>query len=168
MSAKQCYLFCFLFSFLPLTPAFALDTEKDAPITIEADSAELDETKGISVYHGNVIVTQGGSVLSADKITIIRDENELGTIEANGSPAHFSQSGKEDFPETHAYGHTITFIRKDNLLKLEKEALLKQKDNLFRGDVIEYDTVKRIVKASGNEEKNTRVQIIVTPNQMKK
>ena len=38
---------------VPLTAA-ALSTDRDQPIELEADQAELDNSTGVSVYSGNV------------------------------------------------------------------------------------------------------------------
>ncbi|MDH4455915.1 MAG: LptA/OstA family protein, partial [Candidatus Methylopumilus sp.] len=40
-------------------PAFAEKADKDKPIEIEADTVTVNDAKKVSVYTGNVIVTQG-------------------------------------------------------------------------------------------------------------
>ena len=39
--------------------AWALPDDREQPIRVQADSAELDDRQGVAVYHGNVIITQG-------------------------------------------------------------------------------------------------------------
>ena len=49
-----------LFALLLLVPtlALALESDKDQPIQIEADSVDIDEGKNTSTYKGNVELTQ--------------------------------------------------------------------------------------------------------------
>ena len=37
----------------------ALSTDSNQPIRVQADSAELDDGKGVATYRGNVVITQG-------------------------------------------------------------------------------------------------------------
>lgn len=49
--------------------------DRDKPIQIEADRASLDQLKGITVYEGNVVVTQGTILLRAAQVTVTQDKN---------------------------------------------------------------------------------------------
>ena len=51
------------------TTAHGLASDKDQPIEVEADSAELDDAKKISIYRGNVVVTQGTIRMTGDVMT---------------------------------------------------------------------------------------------------
>ena len=48
--------------------ARALSTDRDQPIEIEADFAELDDSRGVTMYKGNVIVTQGSLKLTGESL----------------------------------------------------------------------------------------------------
>ncbi|MDX1519199.1 MAG: LptA/OstA family protein, partial [Gammaproteobacteria bacterium] len=61
-------VFYLLVAIAPVT--FALTTDKDQPIEIEADAAELDDRKNVTVYTGNVIVTQGSIRMTGEKMTV--------------------------------------------------------------------------------------------------
>ncbi|MGE8358313.1 MAG: lipopolysaccharide transport periplasmic protein LptA, partial [Microvirgula sp.] len=67
--------------------AHAEQADRSKPINIEADQASLDQQKGVTVYEGNVILTQGTSKLTAAKLTVNQDKagNQFGT--AIGNPA---------------------------------------------------------------------------------
>ena len=47
----------FLIYFLSFGTAVALSSDKDQPIEIEADHAELDDIQRVAVYQGDVVVT---------------------------------------------------------------------------------------------------------------
>ena len=51
-------------------PASALSTDREEPIEIEADSAEADDLKGITIYRGDVIITQGTLRITGSQVTI--------------------------------------------------------------------------------------------------
>ena len=44
---------------LSSAPAWALETDQPQPLYLEADNAEMDEGKRLSLYSGKVIVRQG-------------------------------------------------------------------------------------------------------------
>ena len=39
--------------------AHALPSDSQQPINIQADSAEMDDKRGVAIYRGDVIITQG-------------------------------------------------------------------------------------------------------------
>jgi lipopolysaccharide export system protein LptA len=141
----------------------AFTAEGNEPIRIQSDRAELDEQKGLSTYTGDVVITQGTSILKSDKVVVYSNKKGLIKIEAFGTPAQFSQQENEDSPTTHAYGNTIIYTRADEKLTLIDNAKLEQGKNTFSGKEIIYNTVSRIVTAQGGEDKAHRVEIIVHP-----
>ncbi len=143
--------------------ANAFTAGSNEPIRIQSDRAELDEQKGLSTYTGDVVITQGTSVLESDKVIVYSNKEGLVKIEAFGTPAHFTQQQEETKPPTHGYGYTIIYTQADETLTLIKEAKLLQGKNTFRGEKIEYNTVSRVVTAQGDAETSQRVEIIVHP-----
>ena len=69
-STKQTLLFLTLTLISVTTPLWALSTDKQKPVEVEADNFNLDDAKKITVYSGNVIITQGSMEIIADKVTI--------------------------------------------------------------------------------------------------
>ncbi len=144
-------------------PAFALTGQSNAPIRIQSDTAELNAEKNYAIYSGDVVVTQNGTQLKADKVLIYRNNGDLHKIEAFGKPAQFNQPADATNPEIFAYGNTITYSRETEVLKLEQGARFVQANNSISGDTIEYDTRRRVAKASGNKTSKERVDIIFNP-----
>ncbi|KZY31123.1 MULTISPECIES: lipopolysaccharide transport periplasmic protein LptA [unclassified Oleiphilus] len=151
---------------LTLLPAFcfAIDPSSKLPISIESDQASLDDQNGTSTYTGNVIISQGLSRLEADNISVKATNRSITTIQASGQPAHFVQQVSADSPNTHGYGSSITYIAKDNLLRFSGQAKLVQQDNSFSGEEIEYDIVRRAIRAKGDQTQGSRVKIHYYPN----
>lgn len=156
------FLVAITLALLPLQlSAFTADSNE--PIKIQSDRAELDEQKGLSTYTGDVVVTQGTSILKSDKVIVYSNDKGLVKLEAFGTPAQFSQQENESSPITHGYGNTIIYTQADEILTLTDNAKLEQGKNTFSGKEIIYNTVSRIVTAQSGEDKNHRVEIIIHP-----
>ena len=54
----------------------ALESDSQQPLFIEADGADISETTGVSIYTGNVVISQGSIRLSADKVTVTQQGEE--------------------------------------------------------------------------------------------
>lgn len=156
--------------------AYALSTDKDQPIEIEADTAQLDKGKQVTIYTGNVVVVQGSIRMTGDKLTVYYDDNQqLKDAYLNGRPAYFKQrpDGKqEDFE---GWALKMEYHAAENLLHLIDQAKLKQGDQTMTGARISYDTENSILTARGasgvrqnaGTDKTTppsgRVKIIIPP-----
>ena len=149
-----------LFSF----PTFAIDPNSKAPIEIESDQATLDDKSGSSTYSGNVIISQGLSRLEAEFITVNSAERKITSISATGSPAHFVQQTELDGVSTHGYGDAITYLTDNGSITFKGNARLIQAENSFSGEEIEYDVLKRAIKAKGDESLGSRVKIQYFPS----
>ena len=85
--------------FMLLTqPAFAEKADKDKPIEIEADTVTVNDAKKISIYTGNVIVTQGTLLIHADKLVVREDLEGFQHSSSYGNPTTFKQKreGKDE------------------------------------------------------------------------
>ena len=90
----------------------------------------------------------------------------MSRIEASGTPAIYRQPAREGEGETDARALNITWSATDSQLTFEREAVIEQNGNLFRGDVIHYDTVGRVVTAEGGAdtgEGSGRVEMVIQP-----
>ncbi|WP_246180546.1 lipopolysaccharide transport periplasmic protein LptA [Marinobacter changyiensis] len=151
---------------LTTSPAVAFDLNSDSPISVSADSARLDDSKGEATYTGDVVVTQDQTRLTADRVVLYRDQAGVQRIEAFGTPARYKHPAMGDQAETDAQALEITYTAKDSQLTLEEEAVIEQASNIFRGDRIEYDITARIVTAEGTTrdgEPQGRVEMVIQP-----
>ncbi|MFE8072110.1 lipopolysaccharide transport periplasmic protein LptA [Marinobacteraceae bacterium S3BR75-40.1] len=133
----------------------------DAPVSVKADQARLDDKEGTATYEGNVQVRQAEARLEADKVVLFRDAEGLSRIEAYGQPAHYNAPATPDMPATDAQAKTIIYSRSDNQLTFKQEAVIRQGEDMFRGDIIHYDTENRVVTASGGDK--GRVEMVIQP-----
>ena len=81
-------LLCLFALGAPAPPAAALSTDSQQPIHIEADQAELDETRRVTVYKGSVVIVQGTMRIKADRVDFFySEERALDKAVAMGKPA---------------------------------------------------------------------------------
>ena len=147
-------------------PASAFTLDSDEPIRVSADSARLDDTAGTAIYSGDVELMQGQVQLNAERVVLYRSPEGLRRIEASGSPAHYRQPAREGEGVTNARALNITWSAEENRLTFEREAVIEQEGNIFRGDVIHYNTVNRVVTAEGGssaENGSGRVEMVIQP-----
>lgn len=131
-------------------PAFALTTDKDQAIEIEADSAELDEQKSVTVYTGNVIVVQGSIRMTGDKMTVYyNDGSDLESVIMVGNPATYKQLPDDSDVYDEAQAKRMEYYSPKNLIVLIDNAIVKQEGLRFSGNRIEYDTENSRIKAKG-------------------
>ena len=143
--------------------SYAIDAKSNLPISIESDSALLDDSTGTSTYSGNVVISQGDSVVNADKIDVKAIDRKISSITAAGKPAHFLQSDAV-LGKTEGYANIIVFSAQEAILSFEGDASLIQTHNSFSGEKIEYDIMKKAIRARGDENSGKRVKIQYFPN----
>ena len=167
--------------FIFCSPAlYALSTDKDQPIEVEADYAELDDEKGVTVYKGNVIVTQGSMRINGDEMVVTyTEEDDLDTLIVTGRPAHYQQMPDDSTVPDEAEALQMEYHSLKSLIVLINEALVKQEGLRFSGNRIEYDTEKSKVYAHSSrtvreqtdaartEDRNDRVKLTITPKKDK-
>ncbi len=160
MSLKSIFL---IGLFTITTNAYALLSDRDQPIEIEADRVEVNEKKEISHYQGNVRMHQGTLKIMADEVFVYMQEGRLDKIIILGQPAEFEQQpeNKQDIVKSRAE-HMEYFANKE-LLILKRNANIVQGGNHFSGDFIEYDTLSSTVKANKEQNSDSRVHAVIQP-----
>ncbi|WP_152220671.1 lipopolysaccharide transport periplasmic protein LptA [Pseudomonas sp. SCB32] len=128
--------------------AWALPTDREQPIRVQADSAELDDKQGVAVYRGDVVVTQGSMKLTGNTVTLKQNKNgDIEVVTSVGKPAYFEQKPSPEKEVTKAYGLTIQYFVAQNRVVLIDQAKVIQEGNTFEGEKIVYDTQRQIVNA---------------------
>jgi lipopolysaccharide export system protein LptA len=143
--------------------AFAVPSDTDQPMHIQADDAEIDQQRNVLVYRGSVRVDQGTLRVTADVMTVeIRDEKVV-RITAVGAPAHYRQEVDADREEVNADASTIIYHTAEERVDFLGEAFLTQDGNEITGEVINYDIVAGKVTATSDSP--DRVRMILQPDQ---
>ena len=143
----------------------ALDTDRDQPIRIQADSAMVDENEGTSVYRGNVIIEQGTLRVRAEEVEIFTSESDVIQIIARSKPgslAHYEQQTNLDRDMVTAQARKITYLVQEERLHLSGRASLSQAGDKFTGELLYYDLTRKIVNLSSGGGSD-RINMTITP-----
>jgi len=141
----------------------ALESDKDQPIHIEADSVDINDREGVSIYTGDVQMTQGSIHMTADKVTVYQKDNRTEKLVAVGRPVTFKQTpegGKEDVK---GRALRVDYFADSEEIVLIDEAQISQGDNTFSSDRIKYDRAKAVLKAGATAEGRKRVYVTIQP-----
>ncbi len=131
--------------------AFALSTDKQQDIEIEADTAEMDDIKGITIYRGDVVVTQGSIRMTGHTMIVHFTENDdMELVIMQGEPATYRQLPDDSKVYDEAEALQMEYYALKDYVILIDEALVTQEGLRFSGSRIEYDTVLSQVKAKGS------------------
>lgn len=138
-------------------PALA---QPDLPVQISADSAQMDERRGVGIYSGNVVVTRGAMTLHADRITIHTPERRPTRMEAEGTPVRVETPDEAGQPRI-ATARRMEYGFDNELLVLLDDARVRTATEDARGDRITYDLAQEIIQIEGSPER--RVEITIQP-----
>jgi len=153
------------------TAAMALSSDQEQPIEIEADSASLDNQKGLTLYLGNVVITQGTLKLKAEKVTLTYDDKRQVEVviaesgKSNSPPVYFEQvlDTKE---RVKAEARLMEYHKKKDILHLKKAAKVWKNKDTITGEHIMYDAKagKITAKAAKSGQKGQgRVKVTIEP-----
>lgn len=142
--------------------AAALSSDRDQPMYVEADRADIDDQRGISVYRGNVKITQGTLQLTAAELTVHSKGGDITKAIAVGQPATYRQrpDGKDQDVEAEAL--RMEYFATEQKIILIDKAEVRQGGDTFRSDRINYDIAKDVVNA-GAGSPGDRVRITIQP-----
>jgi len=143
---------------------YALTSDQDMPINIQADEAVIEEKTGQYTYKGAVTIDQGTMKITADKVRITTGENneviEIVAFAGEDTLAHFEQQLDDDKDIVYADARQITYHVQEEKLSLEGDASLRQSKNTFQGQSLEYDVTTGKVDLKGGD---GRVNIRLNP-----
>lgn len=147
--------------------SWAEQSDRDQPMQIEADQAEMDQATQTSTFIGKVQINQGTMQILGDKLVITQDKagNKIGKI--YGSLASFRQKreGQNEYDE--GYGERIEYDTLRQTLDLYGQARLKRNQDFVRGDHINYNSQSEIFTVNNSAPTNGttphRVKAIIQP-----
>ena len=155
-------LFIFIFLSIFMLSARALPSDRDQPIHITSDTAHLDKSTGIGVFQGNVVLTQGTSILKTNKLTLYSDKNNqlLKAVATGGNPTYQTIADPKKPPFT-ATGQMIQYLPPENKIILIGNAKAVQGPDTYAAPQIEYRIDKEMVISAPS--KTGRTNIVIAP-----
>lgn len=146
-------------------PTSALADDRDQPIHIESDRAERDGRQGITIYEGDVRLRQGSMRIHADRLTVHTDgNNQVQEVLAEGRPAQFEQRPSADDEPIQAEAFSIRYQVTAEQLELTTNAWLEQGSATLRGNRIDYDMARELMRAEGEPDtERPRIEMVIPP-----
>ncbi len=154
--------------------AWAEAADRDKPIDLEADTVKVDDSKQISTYTGNVILTQGTLEIRADKLIVREDQGGFQHSTSLGNPTTFKQKmeGKNEYMQGSA--QRIEYDGRMDKVQLFTKAWVKRGDDIVHGDYIMYDANAEYAEVIGGGSQaatpgtpSGRVRAIIQPKNKK-
>jgi len=145
-----CLLFLFIMALLDSPSAHALKGDADQPINIRARSVEANEKTGVSVYSGNVVMTQGSLTIEADRLEVILRDRQTDLVRATGKPVRMrartdageNVRARADRAEYHSKARKIDFFG---------DVELRRDGDVFAGAVVHYSLENETFTAEGGD-----------------
>ncbi|WP_417499057.1 lipopolysaccharide transport periplasmic protein LptA [Methylophaga sp.] len=151
--------------------SWALPSDREKPINIEADHAQMDDQEGVTQYKGDAILTQGTLKITGDIITFHYDENkQLTKAVSVGKLATYKQVHKPGEPPVKAKAIRMEYYADKQKIYLIGEGHVWQNGDEFIGNRIEYDIARNVVTANsapvnvgGETHDSGRIHMIIQP-----
>ena len=143
--------------------------DRDKPINLEADRVTIDDAKKVSVFEGNVVLTQGTTMLKADRMTVREDAQGFQYAVAYGNLAYFRQKrdGVDEYIE--GWAERIEYDGKAERVQLFDQARMKRGADEVRGSYISYDQPTEFYRVVGAQDSTAsdhspgRVRAVIQP-----
>ena len=151
----------FALALVPLL-AVALPEDRRQPIQLEASRGQIDQKTGVSVYEGNVVISQGSMRLNAETATIHIKDGGFQRMEATGNPVNLRYQPTADKPEIIGTSQRVEYDVVGAKVIMTGKARLTQGQDVFTGERMEYDLKGDVVRARGAGD-NGRIQFTIQP-----
>ena len=152
--------------------AAALSSDRDQPVSIEADRAEAGAYDRVSVYHGNAVIVQGTLRITGDTIRIyLNTDDQLVKLVSVGNPASMRQLPDDSDQYQTAKADRLEYFAHQDLIVLLGRATYGQGADQMSAARIVYDSHHGRLKAHsrpaapGQEQapEGSRIRITINP-----
>ena len=157
--------------------ARALPGDSEQPITIRTDEAIRDETRGETLYRGDVEFRQGSLLIRADEVTLLERERAAAnpasrdplagsgvlSIEARGAPAYLTQQFTTDGEPVQARAQVVEYFQPKALVRLRNAARVRQGRMTLHAARVDYYIDEQVIRAFSNPATGKRVTTTIPP-----
>ena len=166
LSHKQiqvCILLCLLCPGLPL---MALESDRQEPLEVSANSTDGTLGDGITTLRGSVDIRQGTLRITADEAEVKKIDGRVGAVTFRGQPAFLEQEIEEQ-GLVQATANVIDYQVASGLVTLTGNADVKHPQYQISGELLTYDLNVQHFQGSGDENGNGRIHILLDPEVIK-
>lgn len=145
-------------------PAWALESDRNQPIEIEADHGSLDQGNQSTVFSGNVHIRQGSMYIKAARVEVNKDAAGNQSMKASGKPVTFGQQ-LEKQGMVKGQANEVRYNSQSGIVTLSGNAKVERGSDMARGHTIVYNTRTEVYTVSGGGK--GRVSVVIQPQNKK-
>ena len=162
---------------LMLLPAATLAEKNDRqkPVTVESDRVTVDDARQLSVFEGNVVLTQGTMLIRGDRMEVRQDKEGFRQGTVWGKRAYFRQKREGTDEIMEGWAERVEYDNRAEKVQLFTRAALKRGNDEVSGDYISYDATTEFfqvigggAKAASTNNPQGRVRTVLQPKTVAK
>jgi lipopolysaccharide export system protein LptA len=157
--ARVCLTTCL---FCLTTTLMALESDRQEPLEVSANSTDGTLGDGVTTLSGNVEIRQGTLRIKADEAEVKKVDGRVGSVTFRGQPAFLEQEIEEQ-GLVQATANIIDYQVASGLVTLSGSADVKHPQYQISGDVLTYDLNIQHFQGSSDENGNGRIHILLDP-----
>lgn len=144
-------------------------SDRDKPVNLESDTVEVNDLTKVSVYQGNVRLTQGTLLITGTKLVVTQDDDGFSKSTAYGNPTYFKQKRDGVDELTEGWAQRLEYDAKRDKVEMFTQARIKRGQDEVRGNYITYDGQTESYRVIGGKEAATeynpkgRVRAVIQP-----
>lgn len=164
-TATGLWLTIFLFCFA--VPVMALESDRQKPLEVNANSTDGTLGDGITTLRGDVDIRQGTLHITADEAEVSKIEGRVSSVTFRGEPAFLEQEIEEQ-GLVQATARVIDYQVASGIVTLKGSADVQHPQYQISGETLTYDLNIQHFQGSGDENGNGRIHIRLDPEVINK
>jgi len=152
----------FLCLLLISQPLMALESDRQEPLEVNANSTDGTLGDGVTTLRGNVDIRQGTLHITADEAEVNKLDGRVSSVTFRGQPAFLEQEIEEQ-GLVQATANVIEYQVASGLVTLKGNADVKHPQYQISGELLTYDLNIQHFKGSSDENGNGRIHIRLDP-----
>lgn len=145
----------------------ALESDRQEPLEVSANSTDGTLGDGATVLRGNVDIRQGTLHISADEAEVNKADGKVTSVTFRGKPASLEQEIEEQGLVS-ATAKTIEYQVASGLVTLTGNADVQHPQYKITGDLLTYDLNIQHFQGSSDQNGNGRIHIRLDPEMIDK
>jgi lipopolysaccharide export system protein LptA len=142
--------------------AMALESDRQQPLEVNANSTDGTLGDGITTLRGDVDIRQGTLHITADEAEVAKVDGRVSSITFRGIPAFLEQEIEEE-GLVQATANSINYQVASGLVTLTGKADVKHPQYEISGESLTYDLNVQHFQGSGDESGDNRIHIRLDP-----
>lgn len=140
----------------------ALESDRQKPLEVSADSTDGTLGDGVTILRGNIEIRQGTLHIRADEAEVNKVDGRVNSVTFRGAPASLEQEIEEQ-GLVNATANTIDYQVASGLVTLEGNADVQHPQYRISGDLLTYDLNIQHFQGSSDKNGNGRIHIRLDP-----